>query len=246
MLRYFKVDLHIHTCLSPCADLKMSPRKITEEAMKKSLDVIAICDHNSAENIASVQTAAKAQGVVVLAGMEVCTKEEAHVLAIFENVEPALELQDLVYRNLHGENDPEAFGLQVIVNENDEVEGFQDRLLIGAADLSIEEVVNCIHQLDGLAIASHIDRESYSVIGQLGFIQENLEFDALELSRNISYAEAKKRFAEYKRYPFIKNSDAHFLNDIGESATEYLLEEPSFGEIKKALRNVDGRKVGAA
>ncbi|MGA9363434.1 MAG: PHP domain-containing protein [Bacteroidota bacterium] len=244
MLRYFKVDLHVHTCLSPCADLKMSPRKITEQAVKNNVDLIAICDHNSAENVVAVQSAAKGQSVVVLAGMEVCTKEEAHVLAIFEELGPALELQELVYRNLHGENDPEAFGLQVIVNEIDEVEGFQDKLLIGAADLSIEEAVNYIHQLDGLAIASHIDRESYSVIGHLGFIPENLEFDALELSRNISYAEARKRFAEYKRYPFIKNSDAHFLNDIGESATEYLLEEPSFGEIKKALRNADGRRAG--
>jgi predicted metal-dependent phosphoesterase TrpH len=224
----------------------MSPRKITAEAKTKSLDVIAICDHNSAENIAAVQTAAKAQGVVVLAGMEVCTREEAHVLAIFEDVGPALKLQELVYRNLHGKNNPEAFGLQVIVNENDEVEGFQDRLLIGAADLSVEEAVSYIHQLGGVAIASHVDRESYSVIGQLGFIPENLEFDALELSKNISYAEARKRFAQYDRYPFIKNSDAHLLNDIGESATEYLLEGASFGEIRKALRNVDGRKVQTA
>jgi len=246
MLRYFKVDLHIHTCLSPCADLRMSPRKITAEAMKKSMDVIAICDHNSAENIAAVQAAAETQGVVVLPGMEVCTREEAHVLAIFEDVGPALKLQELVYRNLQGENDPEAFGLQVIVNGNDEVEGFQDRLLIGAADLSVEEAVSYIHHLDGIAIASHVDRESYSVIGQLGFIPVDLEFDALELSKNISYAEARKRFAEYNRYQFIKNSDAHFLDDIGESATEYLLEGASLGEIRKALRNVDGRKVQTA
>jgi PHP family Zn ribbon phosphoesterase len=152
----------------------------------------------------------------------------------------------LVYRNLHGKNNPEAFGLQVIVSENDEVEGFQDKLLIGAADLSVEEVVSYIHRLGGLAIASHVDRESYSVIGQLGFIPENLDFDALELSKNISYAEARRRFAEYNRYPFIKNSDAHFLNDIGESTTGYFLEEPSFGEIRKALQSVDGRKVEAA
>jgi predicted metal-dependent phosphoesterase TrpH len=243
MLREFKADLHIHTCLSPCGDLRMSPRNIVAEVLKKEFDIIAICDHNSAENIPAVIKSAEGKDFVVLPGMEVCTREEIHVLAIFENLKSAFELQSLVYDHLHGENNPEVFGLQVVANEFDEVLGFQNKLLIGAVDLSIEQVVNEIHRLNGLAIASHIDRESYSIIGQLGFIPDELKLDALEISQNIGVKEARKRFGEYQRYQLIQNSDAHFIDDVGKRSTRFLMEKPSFNEIRKALRNEDGRRV---
>lgn len=243
MLRRFKVDLHIHTCLSPCGDLQMSPQKITAQVLRQNIDVIAICDHNSAENVPAVIKAAEGTNVVVLPGMEVCSNEEIHVLAIFENLESVAILQTLVYGHLSGKNDPKVFGLQVVANEFDEVDGFQDKLLIGAVDLSIDQVVNEIHRLGGLAVASHIDRESYSVIGQLGFIPTTIRFDALEISSNISDAEATSRFQQYQQYTFVRNSDAHFLADIGKAVSEYLLEEPSFSEIAKAFRREGGRKV---
>ncbi|MEK6572330.1 MAG: PHP domain-containing protein [Bacteroidota bacterium] len=246
MLKYLRADLHIHTCLSPCGDLKMSPRNIIGRVLKDKIDVIAITDHNSAENIPAVIKAAEAKKVVVLPGMEVCTREEVHVIALFENLESTLALQSLVYNNLHGENNPEVFGLQVIANELDEVAGFQNKLLIGATELSLEQVVNTIHELSGLAIASHIDRESYSVIGQLGFIPETTRFDALEISSNTSDAEARARFNEYRQYTFVRNSDAHFLHEIGKTISEYLLAEPTLNEIGKALRNEGGRLVRIA
>ena len=152
-------------------------------------------------------------------------------------------MQAKVYDKLQGINDPEVFGMQVIGNEFDEVLGFNERLLIGAVDMSVEEVVDRIHKLDGIAIASHIDRESYSIIGQLGFIPETLRFDALEISPSISIEEAQKKFSELEKYQFIQNSDAHFIDDVGKCTTEFLMERPSFDEIKKALRNNDGRKV---
>jgi len=245
MLRYLKADLHIHTCLSPCGDLKMSPQKIIARVLEHKLDIIAITDHNSAENVHAVMKCAEGKKVVVLPGMEVCTKEEVHILAIFETEELALELQSFVYDHLQGKNNPDVFGLQVIANEFDEVEGYQNRLLIGATDLSTEQIVGAIHHLHGLAIASHIDRESYSVIGQLGFIPETLGFDALEISMNTNDEEARKRFQEYSRYTFIRNSDAHCLDDIGKAMSGFLLEEPSFQEIAKAVRNEDGRMVRA-
>ncbi|MEK6755553.1 MAG: PHP domain-containing protein [Bacteroidota bacterium] len=245
MLRYLRADLHIHTCLSPCGDLKMSPQKIIAKVLEHKLHIIAITDHNSAENVHAVMKCAEGKKVVVLPGMEVCTREEVHILAIFETEELALELQSFVYDHLQGENNPDVFGLQVIANEFDEVEGYQNRLLIGATDVSTEHIVGAIHQLHGLAIASHIDRESYSVIGQLGFIPETLGFDALEISINTNDEEARKRFQEYSRYTFIRNSDAHYLDDIGKAMSGYLLEEPSFQEIMKAIRNEDGRMVRA-
>jgi len=243
MLKFFNADLHIHTCLSPCADLRMSPGNIVAEALKKRLDAIAICDHNSAKNVPAVLAAAKGKGIVVLPGMEVCTREEAHVLAIFENVESDFRLQELVYRLLSGVNDPEAIGMQVIANAQDEVEGYEEKLLIGAADLSVDQLVDEVHLLGGIAIASHIDRETYSVIGQLGFIPDSLRFDGLELTRHVSDEEAWKRFPEYRHYAFVRNSDAHNLDDIGTNTGRYLLAEPSFGEFVRALNNTDGRKV---
>src|SRR5512135_1754574 len=117
MLRRFKADLHVHSCLSPCADLSMSPRNIAAEARRKGIEIIAICDHNSAENVPGVSVAGRACGVVVLPGMEVCTKEEVHVLALFEHDNETFEMQSIVYKSLEGQNNPDAFGLQVIANE---------------------------------------------------------------------------------------------------------------------------------
>jgi PHP family Zn ribbon phosphoesterase len=243
MLRRYRADLHVHTCLSPCGDLQMSPQKITARLLKEGVDIVAICDHNSAENVHAVARAAEAKRVAVLPGMEVCTREEAHVLAIFENEESAFSLQSLVYRHLSGKNDPDVFGLQVVANELDEVVRLEDRLLIGAVDLPIDQIVREIHRLRGLAIASHIDKESYSVIGQLGFIPSTLEFDALELSSHIDEKQAHERFSDYQSMIFIRNSDAHFLDDVGKNTSEYLLGEPTFKEIAKALVKEDGRTV---
>ncbi len=243
MVRRFRADLHIHTCLSPCADLEMTPKNIVARAREQRLAMIAVCDHNSAENAPAVCRAAEGQNLVVLAGMEVCTREEAHVLALFEDCNAALTLQSLVYSTLTGLNDPEVFGLQVIANERDEVVAMEPRLLIGATGLPVDELVNEIHRLGGLAIASHIDRESFSVIGQLGFLPKDLGFDALELSRNIDEAGARTRFKDYEGSTFVRNSDAHRLTDIGHNVTDYRMEEPAFRELRRALRNEDRRIV---
>jgi PHP family Zn ribbon phosphoesterase len=243
MLGRFRADLHVHTCLSPCGDLEMSPRKITARVCDRSLDIIAICDHNSAENVPAVMKAAGGGRVVVLPGMEVCTNEEIHVLAIFENLDQVFAMQAMVYDHLPGENDPDAFGLQVVANEHDEVVAMQTRLLIGAVDLPVDRILDEIHRLGGLAIASHIDRGSYSVISQLGFIPETLEFDALELSSRMPDREARERFPSGASFVFVRNSDAHFLGDVGKNTSEYLLHEPTFAEIHKALRKEEGRMV---
>jgi len=243
MLKVIRADLHIHTCLSPCGDLKMSPQNIIKKALQENLDVIAISDHNSAENARAVMAASTGQKPVVFPGMEICTAEEVHVIAFFENLESASELQRIVYENLSGENNPNVFGMQVVANESDEVVEFNNRLLIGATDLSVERVANEIHRLNGLAIASHIDRESFSIIGQLGFIPDSVKFDALEISVRMDIAGARKQFPEYGSYPIIRNSDAHFLDDIGRAATKLLVGSISFDEIRKAFHNEDGRKI---
>jgi predicted metal-dependent phosphoesterase TrpH len=241
MLKIFKSDLHIHTCLSPCSDLEMSPRGIAEQAQKMNLDILGICDHNSAENVSAVMRAAERFKIRVLPGLEVTSQEEVHLLALFDKIEPALELQRIVYDHLPGENDESAFGMQVVVNHQGEVLGFNKKLLIGASALTLEEVVDRIHSLDGIVIASHIDREVFSLTGQLGFIPKDLKLDAIEISPLISREAALKKFNP--RQPLTSSSDAHFLKDIGQSYTSFLLEEGTLDEIKKALLNKDGRGI---
>ncbi|MFW6131308.1 MAG: PHP domain-containing protein [Candidatus Aminicenantaceae bacterium] len=241
MLKRFKADLHIHTCLSPCTEQDMSPVAIAQQAKIKEIDIIGICDHNSAENVPALINAAKKNKITVLPGIEVTSNEEVHILALFDEIEPALKLQEIIYKNLPGENDEEAFGMQVVVNEKGEVLHFNEKLLIGASTLSIKEVAKKIHELEGLSIAAHIDREGFSLIGQLGFIPPDLELDALEISPAIQYEEAIKKFNP--SLPLTCSSDAHCPKDIGKCFSSFLLKAETVTEIKKALKNEEGRKI---
>jgi len=173
--------------------------------------------------------------------MEVTSEEEVHVLALFDNIGNALKLQEHVYQNLPGKNDEKTFGMQVIVNEKEEVLGFSDKLLIGATTIPLDNVLRLIHTFEGLAIAAHINREAFSIISQLGFVPDNLELDALEISSSITIEEAKKKYSY--NYPITCSSDAHYPDDIGKSFTSFLLQDGTVTEIKKALKNEDGRKL---
>jgi len=243
MLRPYRADLHVHTCLSPCGELEMSPRKIVARARELGLGMIAVCDHNSAANTPAVTAAAGATGVVVLSGMEICSKEEIHLLGIFGNCEAALAMQAIVYDKLRGVNDPDAFGLQVIADADDTVAGFEERLLIGAVDMTAEEIAAEIHRQGGLAIAAHIDRESFSVTSQLGFVPPSLDVDAFELSPFIGDDEARGKFGEFVGRAYIRNSDAHRLAELGRNICAYVLEAPTTAELRRALRQEEGRSV---
>ena len=162
---------------------------------------------------------------------------------MFDGEGEAMQVQEVVYSNLPGENEEESFGYQVVVNEKGEVVGFNKRLLIGATTLPLEKIVDLIHSFNGLAIASHIDREAYSIIGELGFIPPGLGLNALELSPRIGIEDAKKKFPQCSDYPLITFSDAHSLNDIGRSTTTFLMEEVSVKEMKLALLGRGGRRV---
>ena len=243
MLAMFRADLHLHTCLSPCADQEMRPLAMVRRAREKGLDAIAICDHNSTRNVAAVRRASEGQGVVVIGGIEITTEEEIHVLGLFDQEESLCEIQELMDEHLVGENRPEFFGGQYLCNEHDAVVGRETRLLIGATRLSVEEVVESIHRLGGLAVASHVDRESFSILSQLGRVPEQLPIDALEVSPLHSLAEARDRFPQITDYPLMCSSDAHRLEDIGAAPTVFTVASPCVKELGKALLGEDGRKV---
>lgn len=243
MLKKFRADLHIHSCLSPCSDWAMSPRKIVQQSLEVGLDLIALCDHNSAENAGATIREGSRQGVQVLPGMEICSREEVHILALFDTLAPALEMQAYVYANLPGENKTEVFGFQVVANEQDEVIGENPRLLIGATRLSLHDIVNKTHVLGGINISCHVDRPGYGIINQLGFIPEDLNLDGLEVSYRIRLAEAAQTVPGIGNQACVTASDAHYLDDIGKAFTVFQIASPTLAEIRLALAGKDGRRI---
>ncbi|RPJ17916.1 MAG: PHP domain-containing protein [Desulfobacteraceae bacterium] len=235
--------MHIHTCLSPCGDWGMSPKRIIEKCLEKKLDIIGICDHNSAENTEAVISAGKLKGIHVIPGMEICSKEEAHMLSFFETAKEALLMQEFIYDNLPGKNSPATFGYQVLADENDMVSGENERLLIGATILKLSDIVNKTHSLNGLCIASHIDRPIFGIISQLGFIPSDLPLDGVEISWRITPSEAMKQIPDIKRSPLIVSSDAHFPDDIGKATTSFFMAEPTMDEIRMALTGINDRRI---
>jgi PHP family Zn ribbon phosphoesterase len=241
--RLFRADLHVHSCLSPCADLELSPRNIVERSLQVGLDIIAISDHNTAENVDAVKRAAVDTSLVVIPAMEISSLEEVHVLSLFPDLDAAREVQDIVYQHSSRSQDSNYVQEQVIVNEHDEVEGFCPYMLIGATTLSLRQTVDLIHLSGGVALAAHIDRQAFGVIGQLGFIPPRVHFDALEVSSKCPLGECGQRFPEYSHHTFVTGSDTHFLHDLGSVWTPVCLLEPSFEELCKALRHEGGRSV---
>jgi len=221
----------------------MSPKGIVEKSLERGLDLIAVCDHNSAENVGAVMRAGLKRGLPVLAGMEISSVEEVHSLAIFDKEEQALAMQAFVYGHLKGTNRPEIFGDQVVANELDEVEGFNDRLLIGATKLPLHKILDEIHRLGGLSIASHVDRPSYSLLSQLGFIPQDLALDALEISPNMKRESVPEKIPDAAGFPVVAFSDAHFLDDIGKVFTCFFMGNPEVAEMRMALSGLEGRGI---
>jgi len=258
-MRRIPADMHIHTVLSPCASREMVPPAIVGEAARKGLGVIAVCDHNSAGNVESVRAAAAAieGGPVVIAGMEITTAEEVHVLGLFPDARAASAAAAEVRESLPlwrplssasafasssaGPRVPE----QELVDPEGKVTGIEERMLAAASRFTLSETVDLVHRHGGLAVAAHMDRRSFSVPGQLGFLPPDVPFDGLEIS---AAGVARGRAAEFVRHglPLVSSSDGHFLEDIGASWTVLSVEEPSFPELRMALRGIDGRGCAIA
>lgn len=218
----------------------MVPTAIVRQAKSVGLDAIAVCDHNSVANALSVARVGERESLAVIPGIEITSREEVHILGLFGSARDLDDIQQLVDANLVGENDEEAFGLQVVVDEWDEPTAIETKLLIGATALRLEEVVDAIHGCGGLAIAAHIDREGFGLVGQLGFIPPRLHLDALEVSARVSHQEWVDKWPDF---PVITSSDAHCLVDIGKSSTSFLAAAASLEEIGRAIARENGRKV---
>jgi len=231
-------DLHIHSTLSPCGSLEMSPINIITKAKEVGLHVISITDHNMVENCLYANEIGKKLGITVLFGMELQTLEEIHLLAFFDTYNLALAFQEKIYSLLPDiQNDADYFGDQVVVNEENEIIRFENRLLLNSAQISITDATAWIKNHGGVAIPSHIDSPTFSIISQLGYIPVDLPFDALEV-RNKEKATELLPLIMRKDIPFVSFSDAHYLVDIGKRRIELDLEEPNCNEISGALKQL--------
>jgi 3',5'-nucleoside bisphosphate phosphatase len=237
----FRAELHVHTALSPCAEVEMIPPLIIEAALGNGIQIIAVTDHNAIANVQAVQLAAEGTALTVLPGMELQTREEVHILCIFEQFDQLQAWKKTMDQNSdYLPNRPEYFGEQFIVDETGDFIRREDRLLLFSTNLSFEEAVLGIHHLGGLAIPAHIDRKVNGLIANLGFIPEGLPIEALELSRHSSLEKAKKTIPNIHNYPVLIGGDVHRLNEFL-GINEFHLEAPTFREIALALNKLEGR-----
>jgi len=237
-MRQFVTDLHVHSLLSPCAEVEMTPRNIVWHAANHGIDIVAITDHNACDNVAAAFVAAKDTKVIVLPGMEVETKEEVHIIVLFERIKQLIEWEQVVMAHMSGRlNDEKRFGAQFVVDEKDEFIRIKPEMLLNALSMGITEVCSKVNALGGICIASHVDRPANSIIAQLGFIPENLTLAAVEVSSFTNPKTAAKRFPEIGRLPIVTSSDAHRMEDfIKGPKTVFYMEEPTLSEIQQALK----------
>lgn len=227
-----KCDFHIHSCLSPCGDLAMSPAAIVSVLKQKGIGLAALTDHNSALNCQPFMELCEQNGILALAGMEVQTIEEVHILALFNNVKTALEYGKEIYDSMPDiPNNPEKYGDQVYVDADENILGEVEKYLTTSANISIDELVKQVHEAGGLVIPAHVDRAAFSMTSQLGFIPSG-EYDAVETVRmNLSELPAE---CDVSPYPVTHSSDAHYIEHIARRYTEV-----DFGNMK--ITDEEGR-----
>ena len=245
MMRWFRADLHVHTVLSPCAAVEMTPRNIIRHAQSAGIDIVAITDHNAGDNVAAALRAAAGTTVTVLPGMELQTREEVHLLALFGKMREFLKWCEFVLPHRSPlRNDETRFGPQFVVDETDELIRVEETMLLASTDLSLEEAVTQVNALGGIAIAAHVDRPMFSCLTQLGFIPPDLGLAAVEVSRNTRADSVREKYPRIGGLPIITSSDAHTIEDfITGPKTMFLAETPTLSEIRQALAGKEGRRI---
>ena len=241
--RYLVADLHVHTVLSPCAEVEMIPPLIVRRARDLGLELIAITDHNAAHNVGAVIEAAAGTGLAVMPGMEVQTREEVHLVCLFDTLPRVYAWQEQVFAALpERDNDDDYFGAQFVVDATGEYLYTETRLLATSTRLSVEETVAGVRELGGIVLAAHVDRPSFSLIGNLGFVPAGLDIAGLELTRSAHPAEVARRLPQVGQFGQVVSGDAHRLSEIT-ARTMFKVRAPTVTELALALAGRDGRRV---
>jgi PHP family Zn ribbon phosphoesterase len=242
-LSLFKADLHIHTVLSACAEVEMISPLILQEAEKKGVNLIAITDHNACHNAPAVMEAAEGTNIHVMPGMEIQSREEVHLLCLFDDLPSCLTWQEMVFQKLPPLINKESlFGPQYVVDAHGEWLWTEERLLATSVDMSLEEIVSQVALLGGLVIPAHVNRSSYSVLANLGFIPQSLAAQAMEVTPNFVKEESFRQWPQLMNHCLIINGDAHRLGEI-QNRTMFKLAYPLIKEMLMAFQGQQGRQV---
>ncbi len=236
MKKYY-YDLHIHSCLSPCGDNDMTPNNIAGMGVVAKLDIMALTDHNTSRNCPAFFKTAKANGIVPVAGMELTTAEDIHLVCLFEKLEDAMKFDELVSgKRIPIKNRTDIFGEQLVMDENDEVIGTDEYLLSNATFITVDEAPALVEECGGICYPAHIDREANGIVATLGVFPEEPYFPCAELHDGDKRAEYEERFPLLKDKPVVVSSDAHYLWDISGRLNCFELDcEESEEDIRKKL-----------
>lgn len=246
-MRQYLADLHIHSCLSPCGSLEMSPSEIVRRSLAKGLDAIAITDHNTTLQCPEIQALGEKAGLKVFAGVEVTTREEAHCLVYFGTDESRNQFQRYLEEHLSPvPNDPERFGDQVWVNGENEILGEVPYLLLSALDQSVNQVVAYAHRVGALFVAAHVERSSFSLISQLGFIDPGLPLDAIEYNDYQRYNRLLSAHGYLRKQTQYSASDAHYPEQIGVRPSIWQTGEVTFDGLRKAFHQKENHLIFAS
>lgn len=237
-------DFHIHTLLSPCAEIEMTPHHIVMRAAQYGVDAVAITDHNASANAAAAVEAAKNYGVKVFPGMEVECREEAHIVVLFDTLEQLAAWQKIVDANMSGlKNNAERFGAQFIVDDDDNFIAEEERMLLGPLKLPAAEVIQKVNAMGGMAIAAHVDRPSYSLLMQLGFLPSDMGLAAAEISSaGIRELKEQKLKLALGGLNYVTDSDAHMMDSFINGPKNLItVKSLTVAELKLALAAEEGR-----
>ena len=246
MNKYY-YDLHIHSCLSPCADNDMTPNNIAGMASLNGLNVVALTDHNTTENCPAFFKACRRYGLIPVAGMEATTAEDIHIVCLFETLEDAMafNVEYQTHRILY-KNKAEIFGDQLIMNEDDEVIGDEEHLLLNASDLGIAELTELVAAHGGAAFPAHIDRDENGIIAALGCVPEEDNFTCVEFRSSENIEEYTRTYG-LEGMTVLTDSDAHYLWDINEAEHYVMLEDEPYSSQtvrSRLIEMIRGGKTG--
>lgn len=233
-MKAYYYDLHLHSCLSPCAEDDMTPATLAGMLKLAGIEVAALTDHNTAKNCPAFFEACRAYGLIPIAGMELTTAEEIHVVCLFPTLWDALRFDKAVEQKRRPiPNRPDLFGQQLIRNVDDEVIGKEENLLSIATDLSLDEAFLLAASHGGVCYPAHIDRESGGIVAILGTVPETPRFTAVEFRDTANVKEYRKQH----KFPHLvlTSSDAHFLGGIPDAEARIALEGETEEEISRSL-----------
>ena len=227
MKNKYYYDLHIHSCLSPCADNDNTPANIVGTGVLAGLQIMALTDHNTCKNCPAFFAAAKRHGIVPIAGMELTTAEDIQMICLFSSLDKAMKFDEEVGRHrILIKNRPDIFGEQLILDENDEVIGSEEYLLSNATDISVSDAIPLVESFGGICYPAHIDRESNGIVAVLGAIPPDITVKCVEFHDGSKINQMRDKIPKGARV--VISSDAHYLWDIRDKENFVLLDDEPY------------------